>query len=318
LTGNGFGGQRGEQPAVGSFTALLGQVFAIHERVAGRIAINLNDPVLFHDVIQTLAQSQARAWLRDDSLLTVAENSQVRIEEHLVDPSRDIRQVVVSLAQGRVRAFVGKVFAGAGSKFEVHTPTAVAAARGTDFVVWVEHPDEALSSDGLDAGRGPSRFDIDRVSRWSPTTGLANIGAHGDVMFRAGGRVVLVKPGQFSVALPGQTPSSPVPIDAAMPMAVGRAIAGITDSVLVRPSATGPKLKAGPGSQGTIRPNLAMVNSGGIVPMPAIGVPPVFQSGPIGLSSSAFQRVDPRVADIKLLPAGYSTVSTIPSFSARR
>lgn len=36
-----------------------------------------------------------------------------------------------------MRVLVGKVFTGTGSKFEIHTPTAVAAARGTYFIVWL-------------------------------------------------------------------------------------------------------------------------------------------------------------------------------------
>src|SRR6266704_2223401 len=41
-------------------------------------------------------------------------------------------------SRAKARALVGKLFAGRGSKFEIHTPTAVATARGTYFVVWIE------------------------------------------------------------------------------------------------------------------------------------------------------------------------------------
>jgi hypothetical protein len=80
------------------------------------------------------------------------------------------------------RALVGKHFAGPGSRFEIHTPTAVAAARGTYFIVWIEN---------------------------SGTTGMANIGDKGDVAFSAGGQLVVVKPGYYSMAVDGAPPTPP-------------------------------------------------------------------------------------------------------------
>src|SRR4029079_5051597 len=85
--------------------------------------------------------------------------------------------------QGQVRALVSKVFKANGSKFEIHTPSAVAAARGTYFTVWVEN--------------GQS--------------GIINIGEKGRVDFTSGGMTVAVDPGFFSVAQEGQAPSVPMP-----------------------------------------------------------------------------------------------------------
>jgi hypothetical protein len=300
VAGSGFGGEAGERPAVGSFTTIIGEVLTLHDGASRHVAARLHDPVRFLDLIQTLPLSRARAWLRDDSVLTVAENSRVRVDEHLVDPSRDIRRVVVSLVEGRMRAYLGKVFSGAGSKFEVHTPTAVAAARGTDFVVWVEHADS------------------EQWSRGSLTTGLANIGTHGDVMFSAENRAVLVRPGQFSVALPGLPPSSPAPIGMIAPVAVSRAIAGMTEGPSPHPGAPGLKLKAMPGNLGTIGANLANGNLNGIVRTPAIGIPPDLEYGQTGLLSVSSQKLTPQIAEIKLPPARLSTTPVTPAFPARR
>ena len=85
--------------------------------------------------------------------------------------------------QGQVRALVSKVFKANGSKFEVHTPSAVAAARGTYFTVWVEN--------------GQS--------------GIINSGEKGRVDFTSGGMTVAVDPGYFSIAHEGQAPSAPLP-----------------------------------------------------------------------------------------------------------
>ncbi|MER3422311.1 MAG: hypothetical protein C4293_02840 [Nitrospiraceae bacterium] len=55
----------------------------------------------------------------------------------------------------------------------MHTANAVAAARGTYFVVWIEN---------------------------DQTTGLMNIGDKGNVAFTAAGQTVIVKPGYYSTA----------------------------------------------------------------------------------------------------------------------
>jgi hypothetical protein len=300
-----FSGSPGEQPPVGSFTSLTGQVFAVHEGRPGRTAIRLNDPVHFHEVIQTLSQSRARAWLRDDSVLTVGEHSRIRVDEHLVDPSRDVRQVVVALAQGRVRAFVGKVFAGAGSKFEVHTPTAVTAARGTDFVVWLEEPDEAASAEEADTELGPSRPISGRPVQWLPATGLANIGHHGDVTFRTEEGMVLVRPGQFSIAHPGLPPSSPAPIGMVAPVAVSHAIAGMTDSTRLQPDDPGYKrLRTMPGNLGTIKSSLRSGDLKIVGATPPSRVSPVLAADQFGLPSVSVH--EPRPKTIEVESAGLS------------
>ena len=169
------------EPDVGIFTAVEGKVSVQHAQSPETLSAKLRDTVLFKDLIETQKESRTKALLNDDSILTIGEHSRVEIAEHLYDPNRGLRSVVVSLVQGQVRALVGKTFAGSGSKFEVHTPTAVAAARGTYFVVW--HVEGA--------------------------SGVANIGNHGDVDFQSGGNTVSVVPGTYSLTPPGGGPPSP-------------------------------------------------------------------------------------------------------------
>ncbi len=168
------------EPDIGVFTAVEGKVSVRHAQSPDSDPAKRLDSVLFRDLIVTQKESRTKALLNDDSLLTIGEHSRVEITEHLYDPARSVRSVVVTLAQGRVRALVGKLFAGSGSKFEVHTPTAVAAARGTYFIVW--HVDGA--------------------------SGIANIGSHGDVDFHSGGQTVNVAPGTYSLTPPGGGPPS--------------------------------------------------------------------------------------------------------------
>lgn len=173
----------GGTDGIGFYTAVLGQASVTHPGEARILPVKLHDEVLFKDVIQTQDESRARALFQDDSMLTVGENSRVEIDEYIYNPDVNVRRAIVKLMQGQVRALVSKVFKANGSKFEVHTPSAVAAARGTYFTVWVEN--------------GQS--------------GIINIGEKGRVDFTSGGMTVAVEPGYFSIAHEGQAPSVPVP-----------------------------------------------------------------------------------------------------------
>ena len=171
--------------AIGLFTALRGTVNDTHPGQPRSTAVKVRDDVLFKDLIETQRESRTKALFQDDTLLTLGENSRVEITEYVYDPANNRRSTVVKLAQGKLRALVGRVFEGAGSKFEVHTPTAVAAARGTYFVVWIE----------------------DQKSAQGGTTGVANIADPGTVAFSSAGQTVLVGPQQYSMAEPGKPPT---------------------------------------------------------------------------------------------------------------
>lgn len=168
---------------IGFYTAILGQVGVTHPHDDRVLPVKLHGEVLFKDIIQTQRESRTRALFQDDSMLTVGENSRVEIDEYIYNPEKNVRQAIVKLMQGQVRALVSKVFKANGSRFEIHTPSAVAAARGTYFTVWVEN--------------GQS--------------GIINIGERGRVDFTSGGKTVAVDPGYFSVAHEGQVPSAPLP-----------------------------------------------------------------------------------------------------------
>ena len=168
---------------IGVVTAVQGEVTVDHPDPSGPVTVKLQDDVLFKDVIVTQKESRTKALLDNESLITVGENSRVEITEHLYDPKENKRSVVVKLLEGKLRALVGKVFSQAGNRFEIHTSSAVAAARGTYFVIWSE------------GGR----------------SGVVNIGNSGRVDFSAGGQTVSIAPAQFSMALQGAAPAPPTP-----------------------------------------------------------------------------------------------------------
>jgi hypothetical protein len=91
----------------------------------------LKDKIFLKDTIETKEESRAKMLLKDDSILTLAEKSKVNIKEYIYSKDKKGKSIF-NLMDGKLRSLVGK------NEFEVHTPTAVAAARGTYFIIWAE------------------------------------------------------------------------------------------------------------------------------------------------------------------------------------
>lgn len=112
---------------VGTIRELRGSANILREKE--KYEARKNEPVYRTDTVRTFDKSRAKLLFIDDSLVMVGEKSTFRISEHF----RDNKNVsVFNLVDGVMNVIVGK------SGFEVRTPTAVTAARGTSYLVWVE------------------------------------------------------------------------------------------------------------------------------------------------------------------------------------
>ena len=89
-----------DQIDVGIFTAVEGKVAVTHPGLEKSVSVKIQDGVLFKDVIETDKESRTKALLNDDSILTVGEHSRVEITEHIYDPSKGVRSVVLNLVKG--------------------------------------------------------------------------------------------------------------------------------------------------------------------------------------------------------------------------
>jgi hypothetical protein len=118
---------------VGSFTLVKPKVSLIR---AGKELIPCEGhSVAIGDLITTGEEARARILFKDDSILTLAQNTKLEIKEYLIE--KDKRNSIISLQAGKLRTEVTK-FLTPESKFEVHTPTAIAGARGSDWLSVVE------------------------------------------------------------------------------------------------------------------------------------------------------------------------------------
>ncbi len=200
---------------IGKFQDLKGDVSL--ERARAKLKPAMNDPVLTKDLVITGKQSRTKLTLTDDSLLNIGQNSKVEITEFLLEKNK--RQSIVSVKTGALHTKVEK-FLDPQSKFEVHTPTAVAGARGTEWLTVVtENP-------------GTSIYAISQsVSVFNPA-------------FPA--QVVTVNAGNFTTVLAGAIPTAPAPFSAA-------ALQGIINQwglTGIQPGAAGAGAGAGAGETG--------------------------------------------------------------------
>jgi hypothetical protein len=88
------------------------------------------------DIVRTKSDSKVEITLVDASVLRLAEKTRVKIDKYLLEGA-ERKDGSMTLYRGKVRAVVSKASSGdAPGKFEIHTPTAVAGVRGTDFFVF--------------------------------------------------------------------------------------------------------------------------------------------------------------------------------------
>ncbi|HUY26307.1 MAG TPA: FecR family protein [Candidatus Binataceae bacterium] len=115
-----------------AITIVTGTVQVIH---AGKtLTAVAGTPVFNGDEVDTAAAASATVTLLDKSTLEIGESSKVKLDI----PSRagaSSTTARVSLLAGAVRSFVVHAVASGAPSYEVHTPNAVAAARGTKFDV---------------------------------------------------------------------------------------------------------------------------------------------------------------------------------------
>jgi len=88
--------------------------------------------LLHRDIVETDIKSRTQLSFKDDSVLNLGELSRVEVDEYLERPESNRSRAIYRLVDGFLHVVVGR------SDLEIHTPTALTAARGTEFIIWVE------------------------------------------------------------------------------------------------------------------------------------------------------------------------------------
>jgi hypothetical protein len=118
------------QNTVGTITQLQGT--ASIQRAAGTIAAAANMPVMLHDKISTEPNASLTLGLVDNSSLQLGGGSTITIDGSILvngvgAPSQ------VGLLGGRLHSIIVGAMRGTGTAFQVNTPNAVGAVRGTGW-----------------------------------------------------------------------------------------------------------------------------------------------------------------------------------------
>jgi hypothetical protein len=120
------------QTVAGSISALTGS--ATITRGGATFPAADGAKVEVGDRIVTGTGSNVAVALSDGSQIEVTDSSNLTIDENTLNPDGSRASTRVSLLTGMVRSLVRST-AGTPPNFEVHTPNAVASARGTSFDV---------------------------------------------------------------------------------------------------------------------------------------------------------------------------------------
>src|SRR5436309_5969069 len=133
-------------PSWGQEDQRIGTVLAVDGTAEVRAAnattwepLQFRAAIFPNDTVRTAANSKVKVLLRDDSIMTLAERSEMQFTEFLLTPQQ--RRTIVSLTLGKLRVVTTKIF-GAGSTTEVRTANTVAGVRGTTFIVTFIPPEE--------------------------------------------------------------------------------------------------------------------------------------------------------------------------------
>lgn len=173
---------------IGFVIAANGTVTVASQNATPRPA-SLRQHVFPSDTITTGPEASAKVLFDDNTILNVMENSQVEIAEYVYDPETAKRSTIFRLVQGQIKVLVADFYAATGSRFEIHTPTTVAAARGTEYVVFTS------------------------LVNGVPVTTVAV--TSGSVTVTAGDQTVTVAAGSFTTVAAGAAPVTPAPTNAA-------------------------------------------------------------------------------------------------------
>ena len=119
--------------AIGSIVTLEGQVEVVRTGVTS--AVRIGDPVELNDQVRTGRPGRARIVFQDESVLNVADDSQVVLDTQVYDPGTGTFSTTMRLLSGKVRTLVSEYYKEPKARFEVQTPTSVSGVRGTEFLV---------------------------------------------------------------------------------------------------------------------------------------------------------------------------------------
>ncbi|MCK9374823.1 MAG: FecR family protein [Syntrophobacterales bacterium] len=103
---------------------------------------NLQDKLYPQDQVRTLADSRAKLFFQDESILILSEDTTLDISKFQMNSQGQRESSLIKMLHGSLRFIVQKVTAGAPANFEIQGQTAIMGIRGTDGVYESRSPDQ--------------------------------------------------------------------------------------------------------------------------------------------------------------------------------
>lgn len=201
------------QTLAGSVTSLTGDVHV--ERAGTTVAATPGIVVDVGDRVVTGTNSRVTITLTDNSKLELDESTSLVIDQQMV--AANSRNTKLSLFSGLVRSFVSYTSSPT-PNFEVHTPNAVASARGTEYDTSTStQPPSTTSEEDRKKYKDCRRFT--QVSVYEGTVEVTNT-------TNPGGGSVQVPPGHKTLVVCGLAPFPPSEIAAAAAAAAAAGAGG--------------------------------------------------------------------------------------------
>ena len=131
-------------PEVGVVTTMQGQATVARLASTTALPLKFKDSIFERDRINTAEKSIVKVLMGGKAIVTVRELSVLTITE-------DLGKTTINLESGKIAVAVARQLMKPGDRLEVHTPNAVAAVRGTIFVVEVNRQGAQLGGGSLGA-----------------------------------------------------------------------------------------------------------------------------------------------------------------------
>jgi hypothetical protein len=126
---------------VGKVISLEGRGFIQKENSSFK-KLKLSDSLENGDLIKTSNSARIKISFIDNSIISIAPNSQIKIEKYVFDKTNKERASVLNLLGGRVKLLVAKL-SSKKRDFTIKTGTATVGVRGTEFIVSNENVNES-------------------------------------------------------------------------------------------------------------------------------------------------------------------------------
>ena len=159
------------------------------ERGGEQIAATLGAAVQLGDTLRTGPTGRLRVVFRDESVVNLTGGTELVINEQVFRPEEGTFSSVMGVVRGKVRAMVSEYYSNPGASFHLETRTAVAGARGTDFVVVYDENKQVTEVVGVSG----------RIAVTSPVA--------------LGGNSVLVTEHEMTSVALGKLPTAPIRLD---------------------------------------------------------------------------------------------------------